>query len=75
MKIKISISISEDLIRAIEPFTELYGSRSSLIEQAIREFIAAKTREKRDANDLIILNERACVLNKEAIDVLHYQTV
>ena len=75
MKIIISISIAEDLIRAIEPFTELYGSRSGLIEQALREFIVVKTREKRDANDLIILNERACVLNKEAMYVLHYQFV
>ena len=75
MKIKISISISEDLIREIDQVMDSYGSRSGLIEQAIREFIAVKTREKREANDLIILNGRACVLNKEAMDVLHYQTV
>ena len=75
MKIKISISISEDLIREIDQVMDSYGSRSGLIEQAIREFIARKTREKREANDWKILNRKASILNKEALDVLHYQTV
>ena len=73
MKIKTSITISEDLIQQIDNYLDSSGSRSALIEQALREFLATKANLIREARDIEILNNRAKILNKEAKDVLSYQ--
>ena len=73
MKIKTSITLSEELISEIDELSSQYGNRSLLIERAIRDFLAAETRRRRDLQDIEILNQRADVLNKEAEDVLSYQ--
>lgn len=73
MKIKTSITLSEDLVRKIDELSNLYGNRSALIERAIRDFLAALAKRRRDAQDLEILNRRADALNEEAEDVLSYQ--
>jgi Arc/MetJ-type ribon-helix-helix transcriptional regulator len=73
MKIKTSITISEEIIKEIDALSGRYGNRSILIEKAIREFLLAETRRKRDLQDMDILNRSANNLNKEAADVLSYQ--
>ena len=73
MKIKTSITLSEEIIREIDELSSQYGNRSVLIEQAIRDFLAAEANRRRDLQDIEILNQRADVLNKEAEDVLSYQ--
>ena len=73
MKIKTSITLSEEIIREIDELSSQYGNRSLLIEQAIRAFLAAEAKRKRDIQDIEILNRRADALNKEAKDVLSYQ--
>ncbi len=73
MKVKTSITLSEELLREMDKLVGQYGNRSAIIEQAIRAFLAAGVRRARDARDLEILNRRADALNAEAEDVLHYQ--
>ena len=73
MKVKTSVTLSEELIRQIDALLSQYGTRSALIEQAVRDFLAAQTQRTRDAQDLNILNRRAEALNAEAEDVLSYQ--
>ncbi len=73
MKVKTSVTLSEELIRQIDSLSSQYGTRSALIEQAVRDFLAAAAKCRRDAQDLEILNRRADVLNEEAEDVLSYQ--
>lgn len=73
MKVKTSISLSQDLVPQIDKLAIRYGNRSAVIETAIRHFLAAQAKRKRDIHDLDILNRRADVLNKEAEDVLSYQ--
>jgi metal-responsive CopG/Arc/MetJ family transcriptional regulator len=73
MKIRISITVSEEMMREIDELCSRYGNRSLLIEQAIRDFLAAEARRKRDIQNIEILNRRADALNKEAKDVLSYQ--
>jgi metal-responsive CopG/Arc/MetJ family transcriptional regulator len=73
MKIKTSITISEDLINEIDNYLGLSGNRSALIEQALKAFLTAKAHQKREAKDLEILNKRTKTLNEEAADVLSYQ--
>jgi metal-responsive CopG/Arc/MetJ family transcriptional regulator len=73
MKVKTSITLSEDLIHKIDALVSQYGTRSALIEQAVRAFLAAEVKRVQEAQDLEILNRRAEALNAEAEDVLSYQ--
>ncbi len=73
MKIKTSITLSEDLLKAIDEYTGEYKNRSEFIEEAVRAFIRQLIRRKQDARDLAIINQRADYLNQEAADVLTYQ--
>ena len=49
MKVKTSITLSAELIRQIDALTGYYGTRSALIEQAVRVFLAAQTKRTREA--------------------------
>ena len=73
MKVKTSITLSEELIHAMDALSSQYGTRSALIEQAVRDFLATVAQRQREAQDLEILIRRAEVLNVEAADVLSYQ--
>ena len=73
MKIKTSITLSEELIQSID---ELFGGRKNrleFIEKAVRDYVERQTQRRRDLKDLDILNKKADKLNREAEDVLHYQ--
>jgi metal-responsive CopG/Arc/MetJ family transcriptional regulator len=71
MKIKTSITLSEDLLKILDRYAP--ENRSEFIEKALRAFIARLAREERNARDIRIINEKAAALNKEALDVLGYQ--
>lgn len=73
MKIKTSITLSEDLLKAIDEYTGEYKNRSEFIEEAVRVFIRQLIRRRQEARDLEIINNRADYLNQEAMDVLAYQ--
>jgi metal-responsive CopG/Arc/MetJ family transcriptional regulator len=73
MRVKTSVTIDERVLKAIDKATTRGRSRSHLIEDAAREFLARRARAAREARDLAILNECAGDLNKEMKDVLGYQ--
>ena len=75
MKVKTSITLSSDLLDAVEARTGRGRSRSQFIELALRTFLAQTARNERDARDVEILNRRAEGLNREAADVLTYQVI
>ena len=73
MKIKTSITLSQDLIEAVDRLAGRGKNRSAVIEQAVRDFIAVRAQRMRNARDLEILDKHAVRLNREASDVLSYQ--
>lgn len=73
MKVKTSITLSEDLIQSIEKLFGKQKNKSEFIEKALRDYIERQVKAERDLKDLIILNKKADKLNKEAEDVLTYQ--
>jgi len=75
MKVKTSITLSEDLLEAIDQRSAQFKNRSDFIESAIRAYIAQMIRDEQNAKDLAILNRQAERLNQEAIDVLSYQLI
>jgi metal-responsive CopG/Arc/MetJ family transcriptional regulator len=75
MRVKTSVTIDKDVLRALDKATTREKSRSRVIEDAAREFLARRARVARDARDLEILNASAEDLNLEMNDVLTYQVV
>jgi metal-responsive CopG/Arc/MetJ family transcriptional regulator len=73
MRVKTSITIDESVLRAIDKATSRTRSRSRVIEDAAREFLARRARTAREARDLDILNAAADELNREMQEVLAFQ--
>jgi len=73
MKIKTSVTLSEDLLEAIDQRAGQFKNRSDFIETAVRAFLSQIIRDEQNARDLAIINRRADYLNQEAADVLDYQ--
>jgi len=76
MKVKTSITLSEDVLVAVDQLSEVQGNgRSKTIETAIRAYLRQRARADWETSDLDILNRSADRLNAEALDVLEYQVV
>ena len=73
MKIKTSITLSDEVLKAIDRHIGEYKSRSEFLETAARKFIIQLARKEAEQRDLEIINRRADLLNAEAEDVLNYQ--
>jgi len=73
MKIKTSITLSEDVLQGIDALSGSRTNRSEFIEHAVRDYLDRQAQRKRDMDDFAILNRKASRLNKEADDVLTYQ--
>jgi len=75
MKTKTSITLSEDLVEAIDKSSGSGRNRSEFIEKAVRAYLALLERQRNNARDLEIISRRAERLNQEASDVLDYQVM
>ena len=73
MKVKTSITLSQDILDQIDKSTTDSGSRSSFIEEVMRKYFESKERQIQDEKDFALLNKNAEKLNKEASEVLGYQ--
>lgn len=73
MKVKTSITLSEDVFKAINCFIGPNGNRSRLVEEAVQKFLSENARKELNETDLSILNSQAAEFNREALDVLRYQ--
>lgn len=73
MKVKISVTLSEDIVQAVDQIANGEESRSEVIERLLRERFVQIRRRARDLRDLEIINRNANRLNEEAEDILRYQ--
>jgi metal-responsive CopG/Arc/MetJ family transcriptional regulator len=69
MKTKASITLSTDVLQAIDEIAKS-SSRSEVIEQALRDFLAARARLERDRRDTELLNQHADEINRETAEFL-----
>jgi metal-responsive CopG/Arc/MetJ family transcriptional regulator len=74
MKEKISITLSGDILTAIDRLAGSKQSRSAFIERVLREFLRERARAALQARDLERINAAAQRLNAEAADVMEYQS-
>ena len=73
MKVKTSITLSEDVLAAIDRVIGDSISRSAFIEKLIRDYVEKRAKKLQEDKDLEILNNNSDRLNREAEDVLSYQ--
>jgi metal-responsive CopG/Arc/MetJ family transcriptional regulator len=73
MKVKTSITLSDELLQDIDRFSKDYKNRSVFIEMAVRAYMRQINRNLQNANDVETINNNAERLNAEAEDVLSYQ--
>ena len=73
MKVKTSITLSQDILHATDRISSRYQSRSELIGTVMRAFLSRLEGEERDRKDLEMINRNSDRLNQEAADVLKYQ--
>jgi metal-responsive CopG/Arc/MetJ family transcriptional regulator len=73
MKVKTSVTLSEDIVQAVDQIANGEESRSEVIERLLSERLVQMSRRERDLRDLEIINRNAERLNEEAEDVLSYQ--
>jgi metal-responsive CopG/Arc/MetJ family transcriptional regulator len=74
MKEKTSITLSGDILTAIDRLAGSKQSRSAFIERVLREFLRERARAAVQARDLERINAAAQRLNAEAADVMEYQS-
>jgi metal-responsive CopG/Arc/MetJ family transcriptional regulator len=74
MKLKTSVTLSEDILKILRRASHKGESRSETIERLLRESLASRERRLADERDLEIIDRHADRLNAEAQDVLEYQT-
>jgi len=73
MKEKTSVTLSGDVLAAIDRLAGSKQSRSAFIERVLREFLRQRARAAVQARDLQRINAAAQRLNAEAADVMEYQ--
>ncbi len=73
MKVKTSVSLSEDVIALIDQHADAERNRSAFIETAVRTYLEVIRRKRRDHDDVRTINRFAARLHREARDVLGYQ--
>jgi len=73
VKVKTSITLSEDIAKLIDRVTRKGESRSQTIERLVRDGLAKRRRREIERRDLVIMNAHAEELTAEAEDVLEYQ--
>ena len=75
MKAKTSLTLSEDLIEALDRLAGADISRSAFIERILREFVERREQVRRDAQAVAAINRHAKQLNAEMDDALSFQAV
>ncbi len=74
MKVKTSLSLSEEVVARLDRLAGPGVSRSAFIEQILRDFIEGRATARRDARDAAAINRHAAALNNEMEDALSFQS-
>jgi len=74
MKEKTSITLSSDIMTAVDRSAGSKASRSAFIESVLREYFKAKVRDAMNARDLELINANASYFARESQELDEYQT-
>jgi metal-responsive CopG/Arc/MetJ family transcriptional regulator len=75
MKEKTSITLSREVLAQVDHLAGSRMSRSAVIEHVLRSYLGERSRRKIHSRDLERINAAADRLNREAAEVLEFQTL
>ena len=73
MKLKTSLTLSEDLLAKVDRLAGPKVSRSAFIERVLRDFVEGRAQARREAREVAAINRHASKLNAEMKDALSFQ--
>lgn len=73
MKLKTSVSLSEECLRDLDEWVGEGANRSALIEAAVVEYIARRRRAARGHEDRRIIAANAKSLERDVLETLEFQ--
>ena len=73
MKEKTSITLSKEVLTAIDRIARSKRWRSFFIEAVLAQYLRKRTRAQVEARDLELINKAANELNAEVEDILRYR--
>ena len=73
MKLKTSVTLSEDILKMIDKAARHDESRSQTIDRLLRERLAAIARQAADDHDRALIDQHAAKRNAELRDTLGHQ--
>jgi len=73
MKIKTSLTLSDDLVVKLDRLAGPNISRSSFIEKILRDFVEGRAQARRTAREAAAINKYAKQMNAEMEDALSFQ--
>jgi len=73
MKVKTSVTLSEDVVKTLDGAAWEGESRSGTIERLLRETLSRRARQAAGDRDRALIDRLAGKLNAEARDVIDYQ--
>jgi metal-responsive CopG/Arc/MetJ family transcriptional regulator len=73
MKIKTSVTLSDELLLEIDRLGKDYKNRSDFVEKALRDYVKKIQSEQQNRCDIEIINIHSERLNSETDDSLSYQ--
>jgi metal-responsive CopG/Arc/MetJ family transcriptional regulator len=74
MKVKASLTRSEDLVKTLDKLAGTKVSRSAFIEKILREFVDRRAASRRNAQAVAAINLHVTQLNAEMSDTLSFQS-
>ena len=74
MKVKTSISLSDDLLEALDRASD-GEPRSAFIERILRAYLRRRARAEAETRDLELINAAAEYFDEEMADILTYQVI
>ena len=73
MKVKTSVSLSEECLRELDELSGEGSNRSALIEAAVVEYIARRRRKSRGLEDQRRIAANAKSLERDVLEALEFQ--
>jgi metal-responsive CopG/Arc/MetJ family transcriptional regulator len=73
MKLKTSVTLSEDIVKMIDKAAHANESRSQAIERLLRERLMAVARQAADDRDRQLIDQHASKRNAEIRETLNHQ--
>ena len=73
MKVKTSVSLSEECLRELEALAGKDANRSALIEEAVVEYLERRRKQARGRKDREIIAKNAKALERDVRETLEFQ--